>query len=156
MTHQQTTPPPISHETAGAPVPAGATNGEGVALMAALAELGVRVTDALANAIDDSAVLSNETIQLLIHLDTHGPSRPSILADHVGTSRPQITKLLSRLEEQSLIRRDHGTEPDRRVVTVTLTPNGRRVIETADAILRDGFDDIARVLAAINGFLDRT
>jgi DNA-binding MarR family transcriptional regulator len=93
---------------------------------------------------------------VLIHLNTHGPSRPSILAEHLGTSRPQITKLLSQLEQQQLIERNHETEPDRRVVTVTLTPVGRSVIDAADAILRDGFDDIALVLGAVDGFLGRT
>ncbi len=125
-------------------------------MLAALAELGVRVTDAMARAIDDSGVLSNETIQVLIHLNTHGPSRPSSLAEYLGTSRPQITKLLGQLEQQQLIERTHETEPDRRVVTVTLTQTGQRVIDAADAILQDGFDDVALVIAAIDGFLSRT
>jgi DNA-binding MarR family transcriptional regulator len=133
-----------------------ASSGEGIALLAALAELGVRVTDAMARAIDDSGVLSNETVQVLIHLNTSGPSRPSVLADHLGTSRPQITKLLGQLEQQQLIERTHETEPDRRVVTVTLTPTGRSVIDAADAILQDGFDDVAPIIAAIDGFLSRT
>ncbi len=125
-------------------------------MLAALAELGVRVTDAMATAVDDAGVLSNETIQVLIHLNTHGSSRPSSLAEHLGTSRPQITKLLGQLEQQQLIERTHETEPDRRVVTVTLTPTGQRVIDAADAILQDGFDDVALVIAAIDGFLSRT
>jgi DNA-binding MarR family transcriptional regulator len=156
VTHWQEQPLSIPEDAGDDSVLARARSGEGIALLAALAELGVRVTGAMARVIDDSSVLSNETIQVLIHLNTHGPSRPSILAEHLGTSRPQITKLLSQLEQQQLIERNHETEPDRRVVTVTLTPVGRSVIDAADAILRDGFDDIALVLGAVDGFLGRT
>lgn len=39
---------------------------------------------------------------------------------------------------------------------MTLTPTGQRVIDVSDAILQDGFDDLAAVIAAIDGFLTST
>ena len=80
---------------------------DGIALLADLAELGARVTEAMATAVRNPEVLTNATTQILILLRTHGPSRPSDLASHLGVSRPQITKLVGQLEEHELVERRH-------------------------------------------------
>lgn len=97
--------------------------GDGIALFAALVELGVRVTEAMATAVTNPDVLNNATTQILIDLHLHGSRQPSQLATHLGVSRPQITKVLNQLEDEHLIHRPSprpGTTP-----TETSTSNVR-------------------------------
>ena len=128
----------------------------GIALLADLAELGARVTEAMATAAQSPEVLTNATTQILILLRTHGPSRPSELASHLGVSRPQITKLVDQLEEHELVERTHDVQSDRRAVTVELTAIGDRVLDAADQILQQGFGDLRAVQGAVAEFLVRT
>jgi DNA-binding MarR family transcriptional regulator len=44
---------------------------------------------------------------------------------------PDVTRLLDRMETRGLVARERGRE-DRRVVTVRLTPEGRRLVDTLD------------------------
>jgi DNA-binding MarR family transcriptional regulator len=131
-------------------------SGDGLALFAALTQLGVRVTDAMADAVNNPAVLGNLAVQILIDLHMHGSRQPSQLAARLGVSRPQITQLLNQLEDEHLIHRRAGVAPDRRVTTVTLAPAGRQVIQAADHVLQRGFDDVASVTQTIQTFLQRT
>lgn len=144
------------HEPTRDELPAGQPTTDGITLLAELAELGARVTAAMATAIDDPDVLTNATTQLLIRLRTHGSSRPSDLAHHFGVSRPQITKLVGQLEHHHLIERRYAVETDRRAVTIALTPAGERVLDSADELLQRGFDDVRAFAAAVTDFLART
>ena len=128
----------------------------GIALLADLAELGARVTEAMATAVRNPEVLTNATTQVLILLRTHGPSRPSDLASHLGVSRPQITKLVGQLEEHELVERRHDVISDRRAVAVGLTVVGDRVLDAADQILEQGFSNLSAVQDAVAEFLVRT
>lgn len=130
--------------------------GDGIALFAALVELGVRVTEAMATAVTNPDVLNNATTQILIDLHLHGSRQPSQLATHLGVSRPQITKVLNQLEDEHLIHRLSGVGPDRRTTTVTLTPIGQQVIDAANHILSDGFEDVHSVTQTVRTFLQRT
>jgi DNA-binding MarR family transcriptional regulator len=47
------------------------------------------------------------------------------------TRVPDVTRLVDRLEAQSLVRRDR-TSRDRRVVLVSLTPKGIKLLATLD------------------------
>jgi DNA-binding MarR family transcriptional regulator len=60
------------------------------------------------------------------------------IAREVHLSQPTVTGILDRLERQGLIRRERG-EPDRRIVLVTVTPEGGRVLRAAPSLLEDGF-----------------
>ena len=128
----------------------------GIALLADLAELGARVTEAMATAVRNPEVLTNATTQVLILLRTHGPSRPSELARHLGVSRPQITKLVGQLEEHEIVKRRHDIQSDRRAVTVSLTAVGDGILDAADQLLQQGFGDLTAVQEVVAEFLVRT
>lgn len=64
-------------------------------------------------------------LEALLHL---GPMSQSELGRKLLRSNPNMTALLDNLERNGWIARERGPE-DRRVVTVSLTPEGRRVIE---------------------------
>ena len=53
------------------------------------------------------------------------------IADQLVTREPDITRLLDRLEKDGLISRDRCTN-DRRVVLVSLTGQGRRLVDRLD------------------------
>ena len=128
----------------------------GIALLADLAELGARVTEAMATAVRHPEVLTNATTQVLILLRTHGPSRPSELARHLGVSRPQITKLVGQLEEHEIVKRRHDVQSDRRAVTVSLSAVGDSILDAADQLLQQGFGDLTAVQEVVAEFLVRT
>jgi DNA-binding MarR family transcriptional regulator len=57
------------------------------------------------------------------------PHRPvGELAEAAGIAAPTATRMLDGLERAAIVRRTPSTE-DRRVVTVQLTPKGRRLLE---------------------------
>ena len=129
---------------------------DGIALLADLAELGSRVTEAMATAVRNPEILTNATTQVLILLRTHGPSRPSELARHLRVSRPQITKLVGQLEEHEIVKRRHDIQSDRRAVTVSLTAVGDGILDAADQLLQQGFGDLTAVQEVVAEFLVRT
>lgn len=129
---------------------------DGIALLADLAELGSRVTGAMATAVRNPEILTNATTQVLILLRTHGPSRPSELARHLRVSRPQITKLVGQLEEHEIVKRRHDIQSDRRAVTVSLTAVGDGILDAADQLLQQGFGDLTAVQEVVAEFLVRT
>jgi DNA-binding MarR family transcriptional regulator len=57
-----------------------------------------------------------------------GPRRITELAELEGLAQPTMTQLVKRLEERQLVTRSHPAD-DGRVVLVSLTPTGRRVLE---------------------------
>lgn len=64
-------------------------------------------------------------LEALLHL---GPKSQGELGRKLLRSNPNMTALLDTLERNGWIQRERGPE-DRRVVKVSLTPEGRRVIE---------------------------
>ncbi|HYO52983.1 MarR family transcriptional regulator [Archangium sp.] len=64
-------------------------------------------------------------LEALLHL---GPMSQSELGRKLLRSNPNMTALLDTLERNEWIQRERSPE-DRRVVVVSLTPEGRRVIE---------------------------
>jgi MarR family 2-MHQ and catechol resistance regulon transcriptional repressor len=64
-------------------------------------------------------------LEALLHL---GPMSQSELGRKLLRSNPNMTALLDNLERNQWIQRERSPE-DRRVVVVSLTPEGRRVIE---------------------------
>ena len=61
--------------------------------------------------------------QLIRHLGFRGPSRPSYLADEVGTGRSNMSKILNRLEAEHLVERVPDPR-DSRATLVQLTAAG--------------------------------
>ena len=69
-----------------------------------------------------------------------GPQPPSELAKRIYLSQATVTGILNRLENRELIRRDR-IGPDRRVVTVSLTDHGRKMVKAAPLPLQKHFYD---------------
>jgi DNA-binding MarR family transcriptional regulator len=60
-------------------------------------------------------------------LEMHGPIPMSRLADDLGVALPNASGIVNRLAERGIVEREHDQE-DRRVVRVSLTDAGRRLI----------------------------
>jgi DNA-binding MarR family transcriptional regulator len=65
--------------------------------------------------------------QVLALLEMHGPMPMSRLADELGVALPNATGIISRMVERGMLARSHDTD-DRRVVLVSLTDDGMRLI----------------------------
>lgn len=63
-----------------------------------------------------------------------GPSLASTLAERLIVSRPSVTALADGLVERGLVARS-AREGDRRHVLHVLTPEGRKVVDAADAAI---------------------
>ncbi len=73
-------------------------------------------------------VSDNQSIALFSRLAIDGTLRPGGIAELTGLSSGGVTKLVTRLEEQGLVSRSHGSIPeDRRAVLVSLTPAGEEI-----------------------------
>ncbi len=55
----------------------------------------------------------------------------SQIGDRMVTREPDVTRLLDRLEQAGWVKRNRSTE-DRRVVTVTITAKGKKVVDKID------------------------
>lgn len=67
-----------------------------------------------------------------------GPVSASALARAVHLSQGTVSGILHRLERRELITRSRS-EADRRAVIVEVTPEGRRLLDTAPSLLQDDF-----------------
>lgn len=73
----------------------------------------------------DELTLSQQ--HLLAALDDHPELTVSELALSAGVAPPTATRMLDHLDRAGIVRRGHSTQ-DRRVVTVTLTEQGRQLL----------------------------
>jgi DNA-binding MarR family transcriptional regulator len=78
--------------------------------------------------------------QLLVLQTAQDEDRPtaSAIARSVSLSQATITTILKELERRELVRRERG-ETDRRQVKVSLTDEGRKVLEEAPKPLQESF-----------------
>jgi DNA-binding MarR family transcriptional regulator len=72
--------------------------------------------------------LSMAHFQILAILEADGPTPMSRLADQLGVADPNLTGIIGRMEERSVVERVHNKE-DRRVVLARLTDAGREVLK---------------------------
>jgi DNA-binding MarR family transcriptional regulator len=91
--------------------------------LALVLEQMVRVVRRLATAGD----LGFPAAAVLTRLVREGPQRLTDLAAGEGLSQPGMTQLVSRLERQTLVRRNPCVD-DGRVVLVEVTPGGRELV----------------------------
>ncbi|MDX1631225.1 MAG: MarR family transcriptional regulator [Thermoanaerobaculia bacterium] len=63
------------------------------------------------------------------------------VGDRMVTPVPDVTRLLSRLEEKEMVRRSRGTT-DRRVVLVTVTDSGRELLDEIEGPLRERMKEL--------------
>jgi DNA-binding MarR family transcriptional regulator len=74
------------------------------------------------------AGLSPSLTAALASVERHGPLTPSALADIERVQRPTATRLLAKLEEDGLVRREPDPE-DGRVSYVRVSPEVRRLLK---------------------------
>jgi DNA-binding MarR family transcriptional regulator len=74
--------------------------------------------------------LTHAGFVLLMSLWTGGPMETRRLADVLGVSRPAVVSAVNTLEAKGWVCRLRSDE-DRRLVTLKLTPSGRRTVERA-------------------------
>jgi DNA-binding MarR family transcriptional regulator len=93
-----------------------------------------------------------------------GRVRVMDLADHLVRSPSSLSRQLSRMEEEELIRRDRGRLDDQRVVVIVLTREGRDLWRRANTtylrVLKRNFlgklteSDVAGVQRALSKVID--
>lgn len=100
----------------------------------------LRATSLHSNRLRRSVGLSSP--QLLVLQTAHEQQRPtaSQIANAVSLSQATITTILTELEKRGLLLRERSEE-DRRRVHVSLTDEGRRVLEAAPKPLQESFAD---------------
>jgi DNA-binding MarR family transcriptional regulator len=81
----------------------------------------------LLRALSQPSGLSMTAVSTLSTLDRSGPRRLTQLASLAGVTQPAMTQLISRLEDDGLVRRE-ADPVDGRVVQVTVTDDGRATL----------------------------
>lgn len=110
------------------------------------------------NACDEEITLAQFRVLALLCSD--GPYRVADLAEALGVSPPNATRICDRLAQKGLMRRSRSTK-DRRSVRVSVTQDGRAVVEQISAVRREElgrivrhmpFEDRDRVVEALRVF----
>lgn len=103
------------------------------------------VLDRLRAAIADDVELGETEAGALVHLGAWPGTSVAELGDIVGRSQPAAVRLVDRLVERGLVRREPGA--DRRTVALVLSEAGSR---TADAVLAARSEALAPLLAGLS------
>jgi DNA-binding MarR family transcriptional regulator len=80
--------------------------------------------------------------RVLVLIAARGPQRPADLAVALNVNPSTASRMCDRLVDRRLVRRSRLSS-DRRVVRVTLTPEGRELVDAATRLRRR---DLARIL----------
>jgi DNA-binding MarR family transcriptional regulator len=101
-------------------------------------ECALALPDILDAELQAADKLSLRWYDLLVQLeDAEGGIPMSELANRILTSKSGLTRVIDRMEEAGLVRRER-TRDDRRVVRVVATPQGIEALHGARAVHRDG------------------
>lgn len=85
----------------------------------------------------------NRELLVLYELRGHKTSRPGVLARKLAVSPGSMTMLLDRLEKRGMVSRSTGRHNiDRRIVSVTITPDGETFIENVLRLMRSSLQDV--------------
>jgi DNA-binding MarR family transcriptional regulator len=74
--------------------------------------------------------ISAAQLNCILTLMEHGPLPPSKIAKHVMVKSSTVTGIVDRLEKKGLAKRVRNS-PDRRVITIQLTEDGKKLAEHA-------------------------
>ena len=84
--------------------------------------------------------------EIMRTIDRLGKLQPAEISDRLQISRPQMTRLIDRLIEQDLVKRQPG-ESDRRTVMLTLTDKGKMNLKENYALLKKALKDTLSALS---------
>lgn len=96
---------------------------------------------------DNVSLNSNSQTALLSVLLRNGPTKMSEIGKYLKVSKPNITFLVDKLEEQNLIYREND-KFDRRVINIRLTEIGKEQIEQKKLLLHDKIKARLHLLSA--------
>jgi DNA-binding MarR family transcriptional regulator len=113
------------------PIPRGLPNDPATRTANRLHSLAIHLLRQVAS-VDRELGLTPERASLLSVLAFGGPRTISQLASAERVSAPATTRIVTSLEERGLVERSRQAR-DRRVVTVTVTGRGRRLMERGRA-----------------------
>jgi DNA-binding MarR family transcriptional regulator len=126
-------------------------------LLLLLAEFGHTVSRAMTAASGEPELVGNAPILVLSSIDLFGSQRPSDLARLTELSTGGISKLLDRMQELGVVRRQPGSvRGDRRGVLVTLTDRGVALMRVLAAELEDRLPETRKLVAEIVSVLEST
>lgn len=90
--------------------------------------------------------VSAAQLNCLIALYENGPMSSSQIARHIFVKPSTVTGIIDRLEQKGLAKRTRSS-PDRRVITIELTPDGNRLAENAPPPIQQKIMDGLRSLS---------
>ncbi len=105
----------------------------------------VLVAVAARSLAEHEAEISLQQYRALVVIASRGPQRPVDLAEALGLDPSTITRLCDRLIVKRLILRRHQSD-DRRQVQVTLSGQGRRIV---DSVANRRRVEIERILSSL-------
>lgn len=91
--------------------------------------------------------LTGPQLLILRQLSTHENISVTELGRSISLSQGTVTEILSRLENKGLVVR-RRSEADKRRATLGITPQARKILETAPPLLQEKFVDRLSALAA--------
>jgi DNA-binding MarR family transcriptional regulator len=98
----------------------------------------VRAIDIQSRRMVETCGLTGPQVVVLRVVARFEGSSVSALARSVSLSQPTVSGIIERLEKRNLVRRERS-ERDRRSVVVTLTIEGRRMLDDVPPLLQDRF-----------------
>lgn len=84
-------------------------------------------------------MLSSVQFSVLSILWDQGPMSMSTLAHQIGSSKPNLTMLVDRMQRAGMVQRQPSLE-DRRVTYIHLTPAAENYLKEAAKVLMDSFE----------------
>lgn len=84
-------------------------------------------------------------LRALVVLCSRGPQRPADLAEALGVTRPNATRMCDRLAQKKLVCRSRSAS-DRRAVRIAATPDGRDLVGQVSAARRGELDRIVDLI----------
>ena len=74
--------------------------------------------------------ITSAQLNCLLALHENGPLPPSQIARRMMVNSSTVTGVIDRLEQKKLVRRQRNS-PDRRIINIQLTPDGKKMSEVA-------------------------
>jgi DNA-binding MarR family transcriptional regulator len=95
------------------------------------------VLDVLDEELQADAGLSLSWYDLLVRLEENDGMRMNEIAERILFSKSGLTRMIDRMEEAGLVRRERPAE-DRRVIRVWMTPHGTETLRAARKVHHRG------------------